>query len=145
VVTPLGAFDPNPSPGQTIIPRNFGRGPGFVSVNFNVAKVFKFGPAIAPAAPPPGGPATTSATAPVTPGGTAAKPPAKPPVQRPYSLVFSASFNNFFNRNNEGTPIGNMSSPYFLKSASGSNTFFFGGGSGSGGNRVITLRVRLSF
>ncbi|HKS10927.1 MAG TPA: carboxypeptidase regulatory-like domain-containing protein [Pyrinomonadaceae bacterium] len=145
VVTPLGAFDPNPSPGQTIIPRNFGRGPGFVSVNFNVAKVFKFGPAIEPKAPPPGGPATTSASAPATPGGATAKPPAKPPVQRPYSLTFSASFNNFFNRNNEGTPIGNMSSPYFLKSASGSNTFFFGGGSGSGGNRVITLRVRLSF
>lgn len=147
VVTPLGAFDPNPSPGQTIIPRNFGRGPGFVSVNFNVAKVFKFGPAIAPNAPPPGGPATTTAggPAPTAPGGTAAKPPATPPVQRPYSVVLSASFNNFFNRNNEGTPIGNMSSPYFLKSASGSNTFFFGGGSGSGGNRVITLRVRLSF
>lgn len=146
VVTPLGAFDPNPSAGQTIIPRNFGRGPGFVSVNFNVAKVFKFGPAIEPQAPPPGGPATTSAGAPAPPpGGGAAKPPAKPPVQRPYSLTFSASFNNFFNRNNEGTPIGNMSSPYFLKSASGSNTFFFGGGSGSGGNRVVTLRVRLSF
>lgn len=150
VVTPLGAFDPNPSPDQTIIPRNFGRGPGFVSVNFNVAKVFKFGPAIEPKAPPPGGPAITTAGAPApsgsaAPSAAAAKPPAKPPVQRPYSLTFSASFNNFFNRNNEGTPIGNMSSPYFLKSASGSNTFFFGGGGGSGGNRTITLRVRLSF
>jgi hypothetical protein len=150
VVTPLGAFDPNPSPGQEIIPRNFGRGPGFVSVNFNVAKVFKFGPAIEPKAPPPGGPATTSAgaAAPSGPGASGtgvAKPPAKPPVQRPYSLTFSASFNNLFNRNNEGTPIGNMSSPYFLKSASGSNTFFFGPGGSSGGNRTITLRVRLSF
>ncbi|HEY0728159.1 MAG TPA: hypothetical protein VGD38_08835, partial [Pyrinomonadaceae bacterium] len=148
VVTPLGAFDPNPSPGQEIIPRNFGRGPGFVSVNFNIAKVFKFGPAIEPKAPPPGGPATTSAGAPSGPaasGSAAPKPPPKPPVQRPYSLTFSASINNLFNRNNEGTPIGNMSSPYFLKSASGSNTFFFGGGGGSGGNRTITLRVRLSF
>jgi len=150
VVTPLGAFDPNPSAGQTIIPRNFGRGPGFVSVNFNIAKVFKFGPAIEPKAPPPGGPATTSAGAPApsgpaASGSAAAKPPAKPPVQRPYSLTFSANINNFFNRNNEGNPIGNMSSPYFLKSASGSNTFFFGGGGGSGGNRTITLRVRLSF
>jgi hypothetical protein len=147
VVTPLGAFDPNPSPGQEIIPRNFGRGPGFVSMNFNIAKVFKFGPAIEPKAPPPGGPATTSAGAPSGPaasGSATTKPPAKPPVQRPYSLVFSASINNLFNRNNEGNPIGNMSSPYFLKSASGSNTFFFGGG-GSGGNRTITLRVRLSF
>lgn len=148
VVTPLGAFDPNPTPDQTIIPRNFGRGPGFVSVNFNLAKVFKFGPAIEPKAPPPGGPATTSAGAAsgsTAPANAAAKPPAKPPVQRPYSLTFSASFNNLFNRNNEGTPVGNMSSPYFLKSASSSTTFFFVGSSGSGGNRTVTLRVRLSF
>jgi hypothetical protein len=146
VVTPLGAFDPNPSPGQTIIPRNFGRGPGFMSVNFNVAKVWKFGPAIEPKAPPPGGPATTSANAPAAaPGGAGAAPPAKPPIQRPYSLQLSVSFNNLFNRNNQGLPVGNMASPYFLKSASGSNTFFFGPGGGSGGNRTITLRVRLSF
>jgi carboxypeptidase family protein/TonB-dependent receptor-like protein len=147
VVTPLGAFDPNPSPGQEIIPRNFGRGPGFVSVNFNIAKVFKFGPAIEPKAPPPGGPATTTAgaPAPAATGGATANPPAKPPVQRPYSLTLSANINNLFNRNNEGLPVGNMSSPYFLKSASGSNNFFFGPGGGSGGNRTITLRVRLSF
>ncbi|HEX5835218.1 MAG TPA: TonB-dependent receptor [Pyrinomonadaceae bacterium] len=147
VVTPLGAFDPNPAPGQEIIPRNFGRGPGFVSVNMNIAKVFKFGPAIEPKAPPPGGPSTTTAgaPAPAAPAGAAAKPPAKPPVQRPYSLAFSASLNNLFNRNNQGTPVGNMSSPYFLSSASGSNSFFFGPGGGSGGNRTITLRVRLSF
>ncbi|HET9526277.1 MAG TPA: TonB-dependent receptor [Pyrinomonadaceae bacterium] len=145
VVTPLGAFDPNPSPDQTIIPRNFGRGPGFISVNFSLAKVFKFGPAIEPKAPPPGGPGTTSASA--TPGtaGAAQPPAAKPPVQRPYSLTFSTNISNLFNRNNQGNPVGNMSSPYFLKSASGSNTFFFGPGGGSGGNRTITLRVRLSF
>ncbi|HEY2962584.1 MAG TPA: carboxypeptidase regulatory-like domain-containing protein [Pyrinomonadaceae bacterium] len=139
VVTPLGAFDPNPSPGQTIIPRNFGRGPGFFSVNLNLAKVIKFGKAIEPKAPPPSGaPRTTDA-------GAAQKPPAKPPVQRPYSLTFSLNINNLFNRNNQGNPVGNMASPYFLKSASGSNNFFFGPGGGSGGNRTITLRMRLSF
>ena len=139
VVTPLGAFDPNPSPGQTIIPRNFGRGPGFVSVNLNISKTIAFGRAIEPKTPPPSGePRTTDA-------GAAQKPPAKPPVQRPYSLQFSTSINNLFNRNNQGNPVGNMASPYFLKSASGSNNFFFGGGAGSGGNRTITLRVRLSF
>lgn len=145
IVTPLGAFDPNPSPDQTIIPRNFGRGPGFLLVNFNLAKVFKFGPAIEPKTPPPGGPGTTSAGAPAPGGSGAAQPPAKPPVQRPYSLTFSASINNLFNRNNQGNPVGNMASPYFLKSASGSNTFFFGSSGGSGGNRTITLRVRFSF
>jgi hypothetical protein len=138
VITPLGAFDPTPSPGQTIIPRNFGRGPGFVSVNMNVGKSFKFGKAIEPKAPPPGAARTTDAA------GTQ-KPPAKAPVQRPYALTFSVNAINILNRTNKGTPVGNMTSPFFLKSPSGSNTFFFGPGGGSGGNRTIGLRVRLSF
>ena len=104
----------------------------------SLAKVFKFGPAIEPKTPPPGAPRTTDAAASKT-------PPKPPPVQRPYSLSFSVNINNFFNRNNAGTPIGNMSSPYFLKSPSGSNNFFFGPGGGSSGNRVISLRVRFSF
>lgn len=146
VVTPLGAFDPNPAPGQTIIPRNFGRGPGFVTVSLNLGKTFKFGKAIEPKGPPPTGPGTTNAATPAPAGGSATStPPPKPPVQRPYSLSLSVSINNLFNRNNQGNPVGNMASPYFLKSASGSNNFFFGSGSGSGGNRTINLRLRLSF
>jgi len=74
IVTPLGAFDPTPAPGQTIIPRNFGRGPGFVSVNMSMGKTFKFGKAIEPKTPPPGAPKTTDVT-------KDQKPPAKPPVQ----------------------------------------------------------------
>jgi hypothetical protein len=138
IVTPLGAFDPTPSAGQTIIPRNFGRGPGFVSVNISMSKTFKFGKAIEPKAPPPGAPKTTDAT-------KDQKPPAKQPVQRPYSLTFSVNTFNILNRTNRGNPVGNMSSPFFLKSPSGSNNFSFGPGAGSGGNRLITLRVRFSF
>ena len=138
IVTPLGAFDPTPSAGQTIIPRNFGRGPGFVSVNISMSKTFKFGKAIEPKAPPPGAPKTTDAT-------KDQKPPAKQPVQRPYSLTFSVNTFNILNRTNRGNPVGNMSSPFFLKSPSGSNNFSFGPGAGSGGNRLISLRVRFSF
>jgi hypothetical protein len=138
IMTPFGALDPTPSPGQKIIPRNIGRAPGFVSVNLNLGKAFKFGPAIEPKAPPPGAPRTTDAGA--------AQTPSKPaPIQRPYTLAFSANINNLFNRTNAGAPIGNMASPYFLQSPSGSSTFFFGPGGGSSGNRVITLRVRVSF
>lgn len=137
VLTPLGAFDPNPAPGTPVIPRNFGRGPAFFWVNMNIEKVFKLGKAIEPKAPA-SPPQTTSANAP--------QPPAKkPPVQRPYTLGFSMSVQNLFNRNNEAAPIGNMTSPYFLKSASPSNNFTFGPGGGSGGNRTINLRVRFSF
>ncbi|HEX3559367.1 MAG TPA: carboxypeptidase regulatory-like domain-containing protein [Pyrinomonadaceae bacterium] len=41
--TPFGDFDINPKPGQTIIPRNFGQGPGFFSVNMRVSRTFSFG------------------------------------------------------------------------------------------------------
>ena len=138
IVTPLGAFDPTPSVGQTIIPRNFGRGPGFVSVNMSMSKTIKFGKAIEPKTPPPGAPKTTDAT-------KDQKPQAKQPVQRPYSLTFQIYSSNVFNRTNRGAPVGNMSSPFFLKSPSGSNNFSFGPGGGSGGNRLINVRVRFSF
>jgi len=137
VVTPLGAFDPTPSPGQTIIPRNFGRGPGYLSLNVTMGRTFKFGKAIPPPAPPPGAPRTTDAT-------KDQKPPAKPQVQRPYFLNLSINAANVFNRTNKGVPVGNMASPFFLQSPSGSN-FSFGPGNGSGGNRVISLRVRIGF
>jgi hypothetical protein len=86
---------------------------------------------------------TVSATAPAAGN---AKPPAKPPLQRPYALSLSVYANNLLNRNNRGNPVGNMASPYFLRSTSSSGMFFFGpGGGGSGGNRNISVRMRLSF
>jgi hypothetical protein len=44
IVTPFGTFNPAPLPGREIIPRNFGDGPGFVSVNLGISKTFGFGP-----------------------------------------------------------------------------------------------------
>ncbi|MFL6228068.1 MAG: TonB-dependent receptor domain-containing protein, partial [Pyrinomonadaceae bacterium] len=111
VVTPLGAFDPNPAPGQAVIPRNFAQGPSFFSVNLGLEKVFKFGRAIPPknaAAAVSNANAVTSAESP--------KPPPKQPVQRPYQLALSLYANNLLNHTNRGTPVGNMASPYFLRS-----------------------------
>ncbi len=36
-------LNPNPTPGEAILPRNFGRSPGSVSLNFRIAKTFGFG------------------------------------------------------------------------------------------------------
>jgi Carboxypeptidase regulatory-like domain len=143
IVTSLGAFDPNPVPGQRIIPKNFGQGPAFFSVNFGLAKVFKFGRAIQPKTPP----AAATGSGNVVSATGSQKPPAKPEIQRPYSLSFSMYASNALNHTNRGNPVGNMASPYFLKSNGTSGMFFFGpgGGGGSGGNRQVTLRVRLSF
>ncbi|HEX8558633.1 MAG TPA: carboxypeptidase regulatory-like domain-containing protein [Pyrinomonadaceae bacterium] len=41
--TAWGDFDISPKPGQTIIPRNYGEGPGFFSVNLRVGRTFAFG------------------------------------------------------------------------------------------------------
>ena len=148
VITPYGALDPNPTQGQKIIPRNFAQGPTFFSANVGASKTIKFGRAIPPKAPPPaaaGVAPTVSAANAATPP-TGAKTPAKPPVQRPYTLVFSVYVSNALNHTNRGTPVGNLTSLFFLKSTSTSNVFFFGpGGGGNGGNRQIVARMRLSF
>src|SRR5438128_4663767 len=43
VVMPFGTFDPNPTAGEVIIPRNFGQGPGSVVANLRISKTFGFG------------------------------------------------------------------------------------------------------
>ena len=44
IVTSFGVFNPNPTTFDEIIPRNFGQGPGYVSVDINISKTFGFGP-----------------------------------------------------------------------------------------------------
>ncbi|MCA1636521.1 MAG: carboxypeptidase regulatory-like domain-containing protein, partial [Acidobacteria bacterium] len=60
VHTQWGDFDRNPKPGQTIIPRNLGEGPAFLSINLGVSRTFSFGnkpgaAGVASAAAPQGG------------------------------------------------------------------------------------------
>ena len=44
IETRFGVFNPDPRPGDEIIPRNFGQGPGFFTTNVSVSKTFGFGP-----------------------------------------------------------------------------------------------------
>jgi hypothetical protein len=142
MITPYGALDPNPAAGAKIIPRNFGQGPAFFSANIGVSKTWKFGKAIQ-AKSPPANAAVVVATP--TPTVASGKPAPKPEVQRPFAFQLSLYANNVLNRNNRGNLIGNMASPYFLRSTSTFNQFYFGPGGGSGGNRSITVRLRLNF
>jgi hypothetical protein len=43
VCTPFGNFNLRPAAGEALIPRNFGQGPGFVSVNMRISKTWNFG------------------------------------------------------------------------------------------------------
>ena len=49
VRTSYGVFDSNPTPGQTVIPRNLGTGPGRFMVNLRLSKSFGFGERTSPA------------------------------------------------------------------------------------------------
>jgi hypothetical protein len=44
IETRFGVFNPDPRPGDVIIPRNYGQGPGFFTANVGVSKTFGFGP-----------------------------------------------------------------------------------------------------
>jgi hypothetical protein len=132
VVTPFGAFDPDPLPGQRIIPRNFAEGPGFFSVNLGIRKRFAIGPLPRTSIAPMQGnnpPANRGARA-----------------ERPYGLTFGVQVQNLFNHTNPGVPIGNLSSPLFGRSnGTALGGFSFGSGSPATSNRRIEAQVIFNF
>ncbi len=100
VVTPLGAFDTDPLPGQQIIPPFIGKGPAFFMLNQRVAKTINFG----------GGNGN---------GNSAAK---SGQDARRYSLTLAVQVQNLLNHNNRGPIIGNLSSPLFGLSNTSAST-----------------------
>ena len=84
VLTRFGAFDPNPSVAQRLIPRNFGNGSPYFTVSMRVSREFSLGRLLVPIR-----------------------------AERPFKLRLSLSIRNLFNTNNPGLPIGNLSSPLF--------------------------------
>jgi hypothetical protein len=145
--TRFGDFDLGPEPGQELIPRNYGIGPSFFSVNIGISRSFAFGnvpgPAAAakPAAAAPGG---ATAAAPAQPAG--ARPGSGPTPEKRYTLTFSVNIQNLLNNTNLSQPIGNLSSSRFGESFSTAGSFGFGpSGSAAAGNRRIQLQVRFGF
>ncbi len=166
ISTPYGAFDTNPLPGQTVIPRNWGNGPGEFAVNLRLSRSFGFGGETSASprsqteggfqGPPPGragGPGAGGGPRGGGPGGHMG--PGGGPRGGPggmfgeaasgkrYSLTFSISARNLLNHVNLGLPVGNLSSPLFGTSTT------LAGGFGPGGsataNRRIEMQVRFTF
>lgn len=143
--TPFGVFNLAPLPGAQIIPRNYGDGPGYFSVNLRVAKTFGFGgesKAKTQAANVAGkSPASAGAK-----GVAAGSPHSGRPEDKPYKLTVSMFVSNLFNRTNQGQPIGNLTSPQFGVPNSLSPISQFGfGASAAQSNRSISLRAQFNF
>jgi hypothetical protein len=156
--TKFGDFDLNPAAGQAPIPRNYGMGPGFASVNIGINRSFTFGnvsgssaaaqppAANATTAPAPTGTAKPAATATPTTANAAAKSASGPAPEKRYNVTFSVNIQNLLNHTNLGQPIGNLSSTRFGESTSTAGSFGFGpGGSAAAGNRRVQVQVRFSF
>jgi hypothetical protein len=160
-------LDPNPllpngtlKPGETILPRNFGRSPGSISLNFRLAKTFGFGGSRergtngggnpGGGGPPPGGGGRGGPGG----GGFAGGPGGGGPggffrginggsTGQRYNLTISVQARNLLNHVNPGPINGIITSPLFGES----NTLAGGVGAfaQSGLNRRIDLQARFTF
>jgi hypothetical protein len=138
--TSFGDFDLAPAPGQELIPRNYGMGPGFFSVNMGISRSFSFGdvPGPAKAAAPP---AAAGGAQPAPAG--ANKQGSGPAPEKRYTVTFSVNIQNLLNHTNLTNPIGNLSSPLFGQSISTAGGF--GGPGSNAGNRRMQVQVRFGF
>ena len=120
IMTRYGLLDPSPAAGETLLPRNFGRGPGSVQFNLRASKTFGFG---------------------------AVKDPNDGKERPRYGLICTMQMRNLLNHNNPGPIIGNIASPLFGKAnqAAGSSTTTGTQMSESATNRRFELQLRFTF
>ncbi|HEV7744669.1 MAG TPA: carboxypeptidase regulatory-like domain-containing protein [Pyrinomonadaceae bacterium] len=162
ICTRYGNFNLRPAAGEALIPRNFGQGPGFVSINMRVSKTWNFGTIHSSASTQKAQDGTQTAQrgggrgpgagggVPRIPGGGAGGgggggprggglssiggPPSGGGAEaKRYSMQFSLNFQNILNHVNLSPPNGNLSSPFFGQSLSLSGGFGGFGGPGGGG------------
>lgn len=147
IPTKYALLDPHPTPGEMILPRNYGRGPAIVLFNLRVSKVFAFGGAerVGSGAPSGGygGYGRRGESGPFNLGG----PRGDSSSGRRYTLTISMAIRNILNRNNPGPLIGNIESPRFGQANQpfGVGTFGGTGFSESADNRRLELQTRFAF
>jgi hypothetical protein len=105
ISTAYGLLDPNPSPGEKLVPRNYGRGPALYFTNLRIIKTFTFGRE-----------GKSSAVSGNRRGGLLGSIFSGPPADRGYKLTIGFSTRNVLNHTNPGPIIGNISSPLFGRS-----------------------------
>ncbi len=163
VSTRFGVFNTAPGPNDVIIPRNFGDGPGSVSVNLRAAKTFAFGPERSFAGTGSGfdGGHGGGGGGGGTHGGGGARGGGGGGMRmgagggggrgggagggatsnRRYSLTLSANARNLLNHTNPGPYIGSLTSPLFGLSNSLGSSFH----GGTANNRGLDFSARFTF
>jgi len=165
VSTSFGNFLLAPGPNDSIIPRNYGRGPGSFTINLRAGKSFGFGktgesgindggmpPGMGGGRPGGGGPPPGMGGG--RPGGPGGMFGGASSGKR-YNMTVSVQARNLLNNVNPSQPGGNLGSPLFGISTQlgggfgprpgGGGPGGGGGGGGAAANRLVELQLRLSF
>jgi hypothetical protein len=142
IETSYGLLDPNPVPGERMVSRNFGRGPGQYNVNLRIAKVIGFGRERSSGSGRPG--ETTNPIQAVAGRGLGGL-IGTPTTSHRFNVSIGLSIRNLFNHTNPGQIIGNITSPYF-----GSANQIAGGQNGEGfyetaNNRRLESQIKFTF
>ena len=137
IQTAYGLLDPNPTPTETVIGRNYGRGPGQMSVNLRIGKTIGLGPRSESDA---AGKHSSGRQA----GGLRGV-FTEPENNRRYRLTISASVRNLLNHNNPGPIIGNITSPIFGRANQMAGNVNGEGFSENANSRRIELQTRFTF
>ncbi|HTR36504.1 MAG TPA: carboxypeptidase-like regulatory domain-containing protein [Bryobacteraceae bacterium] len=163
VKTAYGYLDPNPQPGEAILPRNFARSPGSFDINLRLSRTFGFGGTREGSAgngnfgggggPPGGGPRGGGGGRGGPGGGFGGGPGGGPggffrglnggSTGKRYNLTVSVQARNLLNHVNPGPVNGIITSPLFGESNSLAGGF--GAFAQSGLNRRIDLQARFTF
>jgi hypothetical protein len=151
VATPWGTFNTNPtlnpSLGDVIVPRNYGRGPGQFTINMRLSRTWGFGKRLESAGGPQGGgPGASTFGGGRRGGGRGGPGPggmfAGDSTGRRINLTLGLTARNLLNHVNLATPVGDLLSPVFGESVALAGGF---GAAGGSSNRRIDLQLRLSF
>jgi TonB dependent receptor-like, beta-barrel len=140
IPTVYGLLDPNPTPDEQILPRNYGRGPGLITVNMRLSKTFGFGSRLEGSGRrgPGGG---SHHGGPMSAGFHSIF--GDIPTGRRYNLTLSVSARNLLNHVNPGPITGNITSPLFGQAnqvAGGYGAF-----AETANNRRLELQMRFLF
>jgi hypothetical protein len=174
-VTPYGNFDIRPAAGTPLIPRNFGQGPGFMSVNMRVGKTWTFGDlpnsrratAASSTDQDSGGGrrrgGDTGGLGNISGGGRGGGGGGRgggrggggggglfggmsgPGPEKRYGLTLSVNFTNLLNQVNLIKPNGNLSSATFGQSLATAGGFGFGGGGGNSASANRRITAQVRF
>jgi hypothetical protein len=141
----LSALNPQPGFNSPVVQRNFLTGPGFLGVNLRVSKTFGFG--TTKFSGPSGGSRASGGGGRGRGGfggfGGGGRGFGGSETQHRYNLTVSLNARNILNHENLQSPIGVMTSPYFLESTGIQGGY--GPESVSSNQRRIDLQLRFAF